>query len=237
MILGVEALNSQIILSILNTYLFDFPDGHFLVAASSGNVTLPILCYQVSVSKPDDKLVVTSQALPSFFPQSGMMKTPTPQRKFLSHLFRTQLPCCNYCFCVSTYLSASTEYDNDFSESTPRSKSTNCKACHPLEICSAWRCWFFSCFLKYRSRISNWYLGTTRETSDNSCYVSTKTQSPHWIKNCGKLNTAQFEIWPHNLNLTYSTTKFLFCLSFELIGLATSLSVSKHFINILPLSI
>ncbi|XP_034251732.1 mediator of RNA polymerase II transcription subunit 16 [Thrips palmi] len=65
-------------------------NGHFLIAASSGNVNLPILCYQVGVTKPDDKLVVTSQALPSFFPQSG--KTPTPQRpnppqaKFVTHL-------------------------------------------------------------------------------------------------------------------------------------------------------
>lgn len=64
-------------------------NGNFLVAASSGNVNLPILCYQVGVTKTDDKLVVTSQALPSFFPQSGLSKNPTaqrPQAKFVTHL-------------------------------------------------------------------------------------------------------------------------------------------------------
>ena len=56
--------------------------GHFLVAASSGNINLPILCYQVGVTKPDDKLVVTSQALPSFFPQ----RPNSPNAKFVTHL-------------------------------------------------------------------------------------------------------------------------------------------------------
>ncbi|KAJ1530563.1 hypothetical protein ONE63_005449 [Megalurothrips usitatus] len=65
-------------------------NGHFLVATSCGNVNLPILCYQVGVTKPDDKLVVTSQALPSFFPQSSVTKQPSlpnpPQAKFVTHL-------------------------------------------------------------------------------------------------------------------------------------------------------
>ncbi|KAJ8868404.1 hypothetical protein PR048_029920 [Dryococelus australis] len=44
-------------------------NGHFLVAVSSGNASLPIQCFRVSVSQAEDKCSVVSQALPSFFLQ------------------------------------------------------------------------------------------------------------------------------------------------------------------------
>lgn len=44
-----------------------FLDGHFLLAVSSGDTLMPILCYTVSVKKTDDKCVIMSQSLPSFF--------------------------------------------------------------------------------------------------------------------------------------------------------------------------
>jgi len=50
-------------------YLLLFADGDFLVAVSSGGVSLPVQCYRVSVKKVDDKCQITSQALPSFFLQ------------------------------------------------------------------------------------------------------------------------------------------------------------------------
>ncbi|XP_067002981.2 mediator of RNA polymerase II transcription subunit 16 isoform X2 [Anabrus simplex] len=46
-------------------------NGHFLVAVSSGSVSLPIQCYRVSVNQSEDKCVIMSQALPSFFLQSS----------------------------------------------------------------------------------------------------------------------------------------------------------------------
>jgi ribosomal protein L30E len=51
-----------------------FVDGHFLVAVSSGSVSLPIQCFRVSVKQGDDKCVIMSQALPSFFLQSSPIK-------------------------------------------------------------------------------------------------------------------------------------------------------------------
>lgn len=51
-----------------------FADGQFLIAVSSGNVKLPIQCYRVSVKKVDDKCIITSQALPSFFLQNIPVK-------------------------------------------------------------------------------------------------------------------------------------------------------------------
>ncbi|XP_012289223.1 mediator of RNA polymerase II transcription subunit 16 isoform X2 [Orussus abietinus] len=49
-------------------------NGHFLVAVSSGNISLPIRCYRVLVRKTDEKCSITSQALPSFFLQDGAPK-------------------------------------------------------------------------------------------------------------------------------------------------------------------
>lgn len=51
-----------------------FPDGHFLLAVTSGNINLPILCYKVSVKKTEEKCVITSQPLPGFFLQDGPTK-------------------------------------------------------------------------------------------------------------------------------------------------------------------
>lgn len=44
-------------------------NGDFLVASSSGKISLPIQCYRVVVRMHDDKCTVTTQALPSFFLQ------------------------------------------------------------------------------------------------------------------------------------------------------------------------
>ncbi|XP_069692533.1 mediator of RNA polymerase II transcription subunit 16 [Periplaneta americana] len=49
-------------------------NGHFLVAVSSGSVSLPIQCFRVSVRQGDEKCVIMSQALPSFFLQSSPIK-------------------------------------------------------------------------------------------------------------------------------------------------------------------
>ncbi|KDR19237.1 Mediator of RNA polymerase II transcription subunit 16 [Zootermopsis nevadensis] len=49
-------------------------NGHFLVAVSSGSVSLPIQCFRVSVKQGDEKCVIMSQALPSFFLQSSPIK-------------------------------------------------------------------------------------------------------------------------------------------------------------------
>uniref|UniRef100_A0A1B6EV13 Mediator of RNA polymerase II transcription subunit 16 n=1 Tax=Cuerna arida TaxID=1464854 RepID=A0A1B6EV13_9HEMI len=42
-------------------------NGQYLVAVSSGSVHMPIQCFRVSVKRIDDKLSISSQALPSFF--------------------------------------------------------------------------------------------------------------------------------------------------------------------------
>lgn len=56
-----------------------FLDGHFLLAVSSGDASMPIQCYKVSVEKLDDKCAITSQSLPSFFllegSKEGLSKT------------------------------------------------------------------------------------------------------------------------------------------------------------------
>lgn len=44
-----------------------FLDGHFLVAVSTGDPSLPIRGYQVSVRKVEEKCVITSQCLLNFF--------------------------------------------------------------------------------------------------------------------------------------------------------------------------
>nr|CAD7403322.1 unnamed protein product [Timema cristinae] len=51
-------------------------NGHFLVAVSSGSVSLPIQCFRVSVTQSpgEDKCIIMSQALPSFFLQSNLIK-------------------------------------------------------------------------------------------------------------------------------------------------------------------
>lgn len=46
-------------------------DGQLLVAVSNGNVHTPVQCYRVSVKKTDEKCIITSQALPSFFLQAS----------------------------------------------------------------------------------------------------------------------------------------------------------------------
>lgn len=44
-----------------------FLDGHFLLAVSNGDPSMPIQCYNVSVKKVEDKCIITSQSLLSFF--------------------------------------------------------------------------------------------------------------------------------------------------------------------------
>jgi hypothetical protein len=62
--------NYELISSILSCFV----DGHFLVAVRSGSVSLPILCFRVSVKQGDEKCIIMSQALPSFFLQSSPIK-------------------------------------------------------------------------------------------------------------------------------------------------------------------
>lgn len=42
-------------------------DGHFLLAVSSGDPSMPIQCYKVTVKKEDEKCIIKSQSLLSFF--------------------------------------------------------------------------------------------------------------------------------------------------------------------------
>lgn len=49
-------------------------NGHFLIAVSSGTVSLPIQCYRVSIKKIEEKVSITSQALPSFFLRDSIIK-------------------------------------------------------------------------------------------------------------------------------------------------------------------
>ncbi|XP_001606537.1 mediator of RNA polymerase II transcription subunit 16 [Nasonia vitripennis] len=49
-------------------------NGQFLVAVSSGSFTLPIRCFRVSIRKTDERCIIASQALPSFFLQDGAPK-------------------------------------------------------------------------------------------------------------------------------------------------------------------
>lgn len=42
-------------------------NGHFLLAVSNGDISMPIQCYIVSVKKSEDKCLISSQTLPSFF--------------------------------------------------------------------------------------------------------------------------------------------------------------------------
>ncbi|KAK0175173.1 hypothetical protein PV327_008946 [Microctonus hyperodae] len=49
-------------------------NGHFLIAVSSGVSSFPIRCYRVLVRKNDEKCNITSQALPSFFLQDGVLR-------------------------------------------------------------------------------------------------------------------------------------------------------------------
>lgn len=57
-------------------------NGHFLVAVSSGNVSLPVQCYRVAAVRhsEEEKCVLTCQALPSFFLQASTIKDATPYR-------------------------------------------------------------------------------------------------------------------------------------------------------------
>ncbi|XP_046399447.1 mediator of RNA polymerase II transcription subunit 16 [Ischnura elegans] len=57
-------------------------NGHFLVAVTSGNVSLPVQCYRVAAVKSSDeeKCTLTCQALPSFFLQASTIKDATPYR-------------------------------------------------------------------------------------------------------------------------------------------------------------
>ncbi|XP_065339940.1 mediator of RNA polymerase II transcription subunit 16 [Cloeon dipterum] len=49
-------------------------NGQFLVAVSGGKTNLPIQCYGVSINRNEEKMTITSQALPSFFLQCNTLK-------------------------------------------------------------------------------------------------------------------------------------------------------------------
>lgn len=57
--------------SYIIVFFYYFLDGHFLLAVSSGEVSMPIQCYNVSIKKNEDKCLITSHSLPSFFLYEG----------------------------------------------------------------------------------------------------------------------------------------------------------------------
>ncbi|KAJ8924150.1 hypothetical protein NQ315_006934 [Exocentrus adspersus] len=65
-------------------------NGHFLLAVSNGDPSVPIQCYNVSVKKVEDKCVITSKSLLSFFldeaPKEAMMDQLTKDKCTVSHI-------------------------------------------------------------------------------------------------------------------------------------------------------
>ncbi|XP_056641241.1 mediator of RNA polymerase II transcription subunit 16 [Diorhabda sublineata] len=66
-------------------------NGHFLLAVSSGDPSMPIQCYKVSVKKEDEKCTIKSQSLLSFFlneaPKEALMDQITKERNCsVSHI-------------------------------------------------------------------------------------------------------------------------------------------------------
>ncbi|XP_063921461.1 mediator of RNA polymerase II transcription subunit 16 isoform X1 [Zophobas morio] len=66
-------------------------NGHFLLAVSNGDLSMPIQCYKVSVRKVEDKCVITSQSLLSFFlfeaPKEALMEQVAKEKNcHISHI-------------------------------------------------------------------------------------------------------------------------------------------------------
>jgi mediator of RNA polymerase II transcription subunit 16 len=66
-------------------------NGHFLLAVSNGDLSMPIQCYKVSVKKHDDKCIITSQSLLSFFlfeapPEALMEQVAKEKNCHISHI-------------------------------------------------------------------------------------------------------------------------------------------------------
>lgn len=61
-----------------------FADGHFLLAVSSGDASKPVQCYKVSVTKTEEKCVITSQSLPSFYLLEGAKEGISKRTKLMT---------------------------------------------------------------------------------------------------------------------------------------------------------
>lgn len=65
-------------------------NGHFLIAVSSGDPSMPVQCYKVSVKKLDEKCVITSQSLLSFFlfeaPKEALKQVVKDKKCTISHI-------------------------------------------------------------------------------------------------------------------------------------------------------
>ncbi|XP_018564951.1 mediator of RNA polymerase II transcription subunit 16 [Anoplophora glabripennis] len=65
-------------------------NGHFLLAVSNGDPSMPIQCYNVSVKRVEDKCVITSQSLLSFFlfeaPKEALMDQLSKDKCTVSHI-------------------------------------------------------------------------------------------------------------------------------------------------------
>ncbi|XP_050308117.1 mediator of RNA polymerase II transcription subunit 16 [Anthonomus grandis grandis] len=65
-------------------------NGHFLIAVSSGDPSMPVQCYTVSVKKVEEKCVITSQSLLSFFlfeaPKEALKQVVKDKNCHISHI-------------------------------------------------------------------------------------------------------------------------------------------------------
>ncbi|KAH1006724.1 mediator of RNA polymerase II transcription subunit 16 [Dendroctonus ponderosae] len=65
-------------------------NGHFLIAVSSGDPSMPVQCYTVSVKKIDDKCIITSQTLLAFFlfeaPKEALKQVIKDKNCTISHI-------------------------------------------------------------------------------------------------------------------------------------------------------
>ncbi|CAG9766408.1 unnamed protein product [Ceutorhynchus assimilis] len=65
-------------------------NGHFLIAVSSGDPSMPVQCYTVSVKKVEEKCVITSQSLLSFFlfeaPKETLKQVVKDKKCTISHI-------------------------------------------------------------------------------------------------------------------------------------------------------
>ncbi|XP_030766821.1 mediator of RNA polymerase II transcription subunit 16 [Sitophilus oryzae] len=65
-------------------------NGHFLIAVSSGDPSMPVQCYKVSVKKLDEKCVITSESLLSFFlfeaPKEALKQVVKDKKCTINHV-------------------------------------------------------------------------------------------------------------------------------------------------------
>ncbi|XP_025830176.1 mediator of RNA polymerase II transcription subunit 16 isoform X2 [Agrilus planipennis] len=78
MIVATESLGSSRVF-IKTADICYGKNGHFLLAVNSGNIISPVQCYKVQVRKVEEKCVITSQSVPSFFLFEGGKDTMNPR--------------------------------------------------------------------------------------------------------------------------------------------------------------